>query len=116
MPQSKVVVCDVPASSRIDWRLYYTEEKLRALKSKHIKLLEYQNHKDISQLVRPYVIVQSWMRKGIQELGMKSFKRASCLNHSTPSNSFSRITLYGTTSHSLWRSQIKIAVHYKVEN
>jgi hypothetical protein len=43
-------VCDVPTSSHIDWRLYYTEDELRALKSKHISLLEYPNHKDISQI------------------------------------------------------------------
>jgi hypothetical protein len=50
MPQSAVDVCDVPTSSRIDWRLYYTEEELRALKSKHMNLLEYPNHKDISHI------------------------------------------------------------------
>jgi hypothetical protein len=44
-----VDVCDVPTSSRIDWRLYYTEE-LRALKSKYINLFEYPNHKDISHI------------------------------------------------------------------
>jgi hypothetical protein len=50
MPQSAVDVCDVPTSSHIDWRLYYTEEKLRALKSKHINLIEYTNHKDINHI------------------------------------------------------------------
>jgi hypothetical protein len=50
VPQSVVVVCDVPTSSRIDWRIYYPEVKLRALKLKHINLLEYRNHKDISHI------------------------------------------------------------------
>jgi hypothetical protein len=36
MPHLAVALCDVPASSRIDWRLYYTNEELRALKLKHI--------------------------------------------------------------------------------
>ena len=49
MPQS-APMCDVPTSSRIDWRLYYTEEELRALKSKHINLFEYPKHKDISHI------------------------------------------------------------------
>jgi hypothetical protein len=44
-------VCDVPISSRIDWRLYYTNKELRALKSKHVNLEEYPNHKDISHIV-----------------------------------------------------------------
>jgi hypothetical protein len=30
--------------------LYYTEEELRTLKSKHINLLEYPHHKDISHI------------------------------------------------------------------
>jgi hypothetical protein len=50
MTQLAVVLCDVLISSRIDWRLYYIEEGLRALKSKHINLLEYPNHKDISHI------------------------------------------------------------------
>jgi hypothetical protein len=45
-----VSICDVPTSSRIDWRLYYTEEDLMALMSKLINLLEYPNHKDISHI------------------------------------------------------------------
>jgi hypothetical protein len=49
MPQSVVDVCDVPTSIPIDWMLYYTEE-LRALKSKHINLLEYPKHKDRSHI------------------------------------------------------------------
>jgi hypothetical protein len=49
MTQSIVHVCDVPTSIHIDLMLYYTEE-LRALKSKHINLLEYLSHKDISQI------------------------------------------------------------------
>jgi hypothetical protein len=31
-----VALCDVPTSSRIDWRLYYSDEELRALKLKYI--------------------------------------------------------------------------------
>jgi hypothetical protein len=50
MPRLVVVVCDVPTSSHIGWRLYYTEDELRALKLKHINLLEYPNHKDISHI------------------------------------------------------------------
>jgi hypothetical protein len=50
MPHSVTVVCDVPTSSCIDWRLYYTDEELRVLKSKHINLDEYPNHKDISRI------------------------------------------------------------------
>jgi hypothetical protein len=50
MPQSTVVVCDVPTSSHIDWRLYHTEEELRVLKSKHMNLHQYLNHKDISHI------------------------------------------------------------------
>jgi hypothetical protein len=50
MTQLAVVLCDVLTSSRIDWRLYYIEEGLRALKSKNINLLEYPNHKDISHI------------------------------------------------------------------
>jgi hypothetical protein len=38
VPSSAVTLCDVPTSSRIDWGSYYTDEELRALKSKHIKL------------------------------------------------------------------------------
>jgi hypothetical protein len=34
--------------SRIDWTLYYTEEELKALKLKRIKLHEFPNHKDKS--------------------------------------------------------------------
>jgi hypothetical protein len=50
MTLSAVPICDVPTSSRIEWRLYYTEEDLRALMSKLINLLEYPNHKDISHI------------------------------------------------------------------
>jgi hypothetical protein len=50
MPQSTIAVCDVPTSSCIDWRLYYTKEELRSMKSKYINLLEYPNHKDISPI------------------------------------------------------------------
>jgi hypothetical protein len=50
MPHSMVDVCDVPTSSRIDWRLYYADEELRALNSKHINLQEYPNHKDINHI------------------------------------------------------------------
>jgi hypothetical protein len=41
---------DVPTSSHIDWGSYYTDEKLRALKLKHITLQDYLNHKDVSQI------------------------------------------------------------------
>jgi hypothetical protein len=51
MVHSAGVVCDVPTSSHIYLRLYYTDEELRALKSKHINFQEYPNHKDISHIV-----------------------------------------------------------------
>jgi hypothetical protein len=66
-----VVVCDIPTSSRIDWRIYCTEEELRALKSKHINLLEYPNHEDISHIGLTVCDIAQWMMKRIQELGMK---------------------------------------------
>jgi hypothetical protein len=47
---SGVTPIDVPTSSRIDWGSYYTDEKLRALKLKHITLEDYSNHKDVSQI------------------------------------------------------------------
>jgi hypothetical protein len=50
MPHSAGDVCDVPTWSRIDWRLYYTDEELVALKSKYINLEEYLNHKGISHI------------------------------------------------------------------
>jgi hypothetical protein len=50
MPHSAVGLCDVPTSSHIDWRSYYTDEELRALKLKHINLQEYPNHKGISHI------------------------------------------------------------------
>jgi hypothetical protein len=50
MPHSAVGLCDVPISSHVDWRSYYTNEELRALKLKHINLQEYPNHKDISHI------------------------------------------------------------------
>jgi hypothetical protein len=50
MSHSVVGLCDVPTSSHIDWRSYYTDEELRALKLKHINLQEYPNHKDISHI------------------------------------------------------------------
>jgi hypothetical protein len=50
MPHSAVDLHDVPASSHIDWRSYYIDEELRALKLKHINLQEYPNHKDISHI------------------------------------------------------------------
>jgi hypothetical protein len=36
---------DVPTSIRIYWGSYYTDEKLSALKLKHITLQDYPNHK-----------------------------------------------------------------------
>jgi hypothetical protein len=50
MPHSVVGLCDVPTSSCIDWRSYYTAEELRSLKLKHINLQEYPNHKDVSHI------------------------------------------------------------------
>jgi hypothetical protein len=50
MPQSAATVCDVPTSNCIDWRVYYTEKELRALKSKRINLQEYPNHKVINHI------------------------------------------------------------------
>jgi hypothetical protein len=50
MPHSVVAICDVPTSSLIDWRLYYIDKELRALKLKHVNLQEYPNHKDISHI------------------------------------------------------------------
>jgi hypothetical protein len=50
VPSSAVTLCDVPTSSRIDWRSYYTDEELRALKWKHINIQDYPNHKDISHI------------------------------------------------------------------
>jgi hypothetical protein len=50
VPSSAVNLCDVPTSSRIDWRSYYTDEELRALKWKHINIQDYPNHKDISHI------------------------------------------------------------------
>jgi hypothetical protein len=50
MPSSAATLCDVPTSSCIDWSLYYTDEKLRALKLKLINLQDYLNHKDISHI------------------------------------------------------------------
>jgi hypothetical protein len=50
MPHIAVDLCDVPKSSRINWRSYYTDEELVALKLKHINLQEYPNHKDISHI------------------------------------------------------------------
>jgi hypothetical protein len=47
---SAVTLCDVPASSRIDWASYYTDEELRALKLKHINLQDYLSHEDISHI------------------------------------------------------------------
>jgi hypothetical protein len=47
---SVVTLCDVPTSSRIDWGSYYTYEKFRALKLKHINLQDYLNHKKISHI------------------------------------------------------------------
>jgi hypothetical protein len=50
MPPSAIALCDVPTSSHIEWRSYYTDEELRALKLKHINLQEYPNHKDIKHI------------------------------------------------------------------
>jgi uncharacterized protein with gpF-like domain len=50
MPHSVVALCDVLTSSHIDWRLYYTDEELRALKLKYINLQEYPNHKNRSHI------------------------------------------------------------------
>jgi hypothetical protein len=50
MPHSAVGLFDVLTSSRINYRSYYTNEELRALKLKHINLKEYPNHKDISHI------------------------------------------------------------------
>jgi hypothetical protein len=50
MPHLVVALCDVPTSSHMDWRLYYTDEELRALKLKHINLKEYPNHNNISHI------------------------------------------------------------------
>jgi hypothetical protein len=50
VPSSTATQCDVPASSRIDWSSYFTEEELRALKVKLINLQDYPNNKDISHI------------------------------------------------------------------
>jgi hypothetical protein len=47
---SQQLLCDVPTSNCIDWRVYYTEKELRALKSKRINLQEYPNHKVINHI------------------------------------------------------------------
>jgi hypothetical protein len=85
MPQSTVVVCDVPTLSCIDWGLYYTEEELKALKSKHNNLLEYPNHKSISH------IGSAMCDSAVMD--EDGNPRVSYLSHSTSSSSFSRITL-----------------------
>jgi hypothetical protein len=58
MPHLAVGLCDIPTSSCIDWRPYYTDEELRTLKLKHINFQGYPNHKDISHIDRPYVTVR----------------------------------------------------------
>jgi hypothetical protein len=58
MPHLVLGLCDVPTSSRIDWRPYYTDEELRTLKLKHINFQGYPNHKDISHIDQPYVTVR----------------------------------------------------------
>jgi hypothetical protein len=50
MPPSVIAPCDIQTSNHIDWRSYYTNEELRALKLKHIILQEYPNHNDISHI------------------------------------------------------------------
>jgi hypothetical protein len=47
---SQQLLCDVPTSNCIDWRVYYIEKELRALKSKRINLQEYPNHKVINHI------------------------------------------------------------------
>jgi hypothetical protein len=87
--------------SRIDWRLYYTDKELRALKLKHINLQECPNHKNISHIgsaVYDSAIVDD---EGSPRVRDEHIKKGQLFESLDVIKFFFGITLYGTIDHSM---------------
>jgi hypothetical protein len=102
-----VTLYDVPASSRIDWGLYYIDEELMTLKLKHITLQDYPNHKDVSQIGSVLCdsdVVDDEVNPRVQEEVIKKGQMFETLD---VIKLFFWTTLYITIDHTMWRNQTK---------
>jgi hypothetical protein len=96
--------------SRIDWTLYYTEEELRDLKLKHIKLREVPNHKNISIIDSAVCDSALVSVEGNPRVTDEVIKKRQLFESLEAVKFFYRITQYGTIGHSMLRNQIKLYV------